>query len=392
MDGNNFIGGTVRIGAIDARPDSLAAESGTPAVSIACHENEVPAFVEAELERLYGNIFSTLVHFRTYGGLPTDLSTYVVRKNNVIVTLLLFRRHDGRLDVINEGITIEEEDVRRFAEYVFGTFSTVNVISFHAANVGKVKLRFPFQRFNCSEDIVVSLPESAQEYLARLGKSTRNYIQRYEKKLRRRFPSFAFKVYEGNEINEQDLRDIVRLNRIRMAGKDKVSSNDDEEMARIIALSKASGLVGVATIDGRVCAGVINYRAGANCFMPVIAHDPEYNDYRIGTIGCYLTICECIKRGCKEYHFLWGRYGYKYRLGGVQRDLDHLAIYRSRLQFLLHARMALKLAFDGYGRQARKWLQSTAAAPGEGGFLTKAIRSVIDCLRNLKRLSGRELR
>src|SRR5207245_3753907 len=119
---------------------------------------------------------------------------------------------------------------------------------------------------------------------------------------------------------------------------------------------KMYGLVGVATVDGRVCAGVICSRSAANYFMHVIAHDPTYDEYRLGKLCCYLTICECINRGGKEFHFLWGRYEYKYRLLGVQRDLDHLTVYRSRAQFLLNGNLVLKNAYKGYGRQAKRWL------------------------------------
>jgi hypothetical protein len=356
-------------------------------IATACYDNEVPAFVEAELERLYGHIFCSLVHFTAYGGLPADTSTYVVRKNNRIATIFLFRRKGTRVSVINEGMTLDDEDTKRFASHIFAAYKSVNVISFNAVQGDIANLPFPWQRFACTEDIVAALPDSREAYLASLGKSTRSYIHRYENKLRRSFPSFSLKVYEQKEINAQDIHAIVQMNRARMTAKAKVSSNDDEEMARIIAMVRACGLVCVATIDGRICAGVIHYRLGSNFFMPVIAHDAQYNDYRLGTICCYLAICECLARGCKEYHFMWGRYDYKYRLGGVQRDLQHLALYRSRVQLLRNADMALGIALDGRLRQMKLWVEDQLRQQGQGGTVSHAVFRVVNRLRGLKRLT-----
>jgi hypothetical protein len=358
-------------------------------IAINSYVNEVPPFVEAELERLYGHPFSSLIHFRAHGGLPADTSTYVVRKKNHISTIYLFRRDGGRVQVVNEGMKLDEEQVKLFASHIFSAYKSANVISFHAVPTDIRKLGFPYQRFICTEDIVAALPDSREAYLASLGKSTRSYIHRYENKLRRSFPSFSLKVYERDDIREQDIRTIVQMNRTRMAAKSKVSSNDDEEVERIIAMARESGVVCVATIDGRVCAGVIHYRLGANFFMPVIAHDAQYNDYRLGTICCFLAICECIARGCKEYHFLWGRYEYKYRLGGIQRDLDHLVVYRSRMQQLLNADVAVRAVFEGRLRQTKQWLQDRLKHQGQDGLMSRIVFNLLNDLRALKRLTAR---
>jgi hypothetical protein len=363
----------------------------TDDVSIHCYDNEVPPFVEAELERLYGHIFSSLIHFRAYGGLPGNTGAYVVRRNNSIVTIFLFVRERSRVRVINEGMKLHDEDVKRFADYVFATYRSVNVISFHAVLAEIRMLPFPYQRYTCTEDIVAIVPGSREAYLASLGKSTRSYIHRYENKLRRSFPSFCLKVYEKEEVRDEDVRAITKMNRERMAAKAKMSSNDDEETERIIALAKESGFVCVATIDGHVCAGVIHYRLGPNFFMPVIAHDAQYNDYRLGTICCFLSICECIARGCREYHFLWGKYEYKYRLGGIQRDLHHVAVYRSPLHLLLNADMALKIAVDGRLRLAKQWLQEQVKQQGRGGLAPRTVFHMANGLRSLKRLGARSL-
>jgi hypothetical protein len=318
----------------------------TEDVSIICHENQVPPFVEAELVRLYGHIFSSLLQFRVYGELTADTSTYVVRRAGVVVTLLLYRREKNLVKVLNQSIRISNDDMRRFADHIFSIYPSVTTISFHAVQPDIDGLRYPHQRFNCADDIVIALPDAQQAYLASLGKNMRRNIRRYTDRLTRSFPSFHVEFHACENADEQQIRTIIGFNRARMAGKNKVSTLDELESDRIVQLTKACGLLSVAMIDGRICAGGIAYRIGDNFFLYVIAHDPAYDDYWVGILTCYLTICECIARGGKAFHFLWGRYDYKFALGAVLHTLDHVDVYRSWTMYMLNSHTIARTALD----------------------------------------------
>lgn len=360
--------------------DASDSAIGSEGITIACYENYVPLFIAAEMERLYENIFSSVAQFRVYGGKAKHTSTYIVRKCHKIITAFLFQKENGKVQVCNEVIKVNDDDVNRFANYIFARYNDVTVVSFRAVHADICKLSFPYQRFNYSEDIVVTLPATEQEYLSSLGKNTRRNVKRYTDKLMRKFPSFNFSVHVKGDVEERNIADIIRLHRARMTEKQKVSAIDDEEVSRMISLVKEYGLVGVATIDGRVCAGAICFRVGANYFMSVIAHDPEHDDCWIGVLCSYMTICECIARGGKEFHFLWGQYPYKYTLLGVQRDLDHLDVYRSYPYLLLNGGMALRAVYRGYIRQAHLWLHRVE---NDDSFISQL---AIKCLRHLGRL------
>jgi hypothetical protein len=348
---------------------------------VMCYENEVPDFVALEMDRLYGNFFSSLAALELDEEKSKGINTYVVRKDQQFVAILLFLIEDGRVKVLNEVIRIDSDDIALFARYIFAAFKNVNVISFKAIETDIQKIAFPHQRFNYSEDIAMSLPGTQQEYLASLGKNTRRNIKRYTDKLKRSFPSFDYKVYEKDDVDERQIRDIVALNRERMASKQKTSSLDKQETQNIIERTKSCGLVGIATINDKICAGAISYCTGDNYFLDVLAHDLTYNDYWIGILCCYMTICQCITRGGKEFHFLWGRYDYKFTLGATLRDLDYVVVYRSRLQFFLNGDFALKIALSGYVRKAKIWLNY------KGSFLSKVLLKIINWLRILKRFN-----
>lgn len=368
--------------AVDVSTPSVVVPQGAslPEVCIECYENEVPYFAEMALQQLYGNLFSSLAYGRVYGYLD-GASTYVVRKGDAIASVWLFRREGRQIRVLNEGIRLERDEVIRFANHVFAAYSSVCVVRFHAVQAQRWQLPMPCQQYNCLEDTVLALPHDASDYLAGLGKSTRSYIHRYLNKLRRDFPTFRFEALSASQMDPDQLLRVIEFNRSRMQGKGKISRNDEESAQRIIRLAQECGFAGIVTIDDKVCAGTINYRVGDNYFLEVLAHDPLYNDYRLGTLCCYLTVCECIARGGKEYHFLWGQDEYKSRLGGVQRDLDHLVLYRSHLHMLANSGTVARNYKDALERKARLWLRG---ARRENKLIARVITAALQRLRALR--------
>jgi hypothetical protein len=326
--------GTTRI------EETGASGAGRGGVTISCYENDVPAFIEAEMERIYGSLYSSLMQFRVYDN-GRDTSTYIVRENGIVTTVLLFQQEGDKLRVVNEVFALGEKDINRFAHYVFATFPAVAVISFKAIDGNIERLDFPAQHYNVLEDIVIVLPESADAYHAQLSSSMRRHVKRYTRKIDEAKPDWQFKVYSRDEIDEATIRAVIELNRMRMAGKNKESGIDEKETTRLIKMARECGMIGVIVVDGKIRSGTLCFRIGANYFLNVIAHDPQYDEYWLGTLGCYLTARECIARGGKEFHLLWGRYNYKFMLAGVQRDLNNAVIYRSRAQMWRHAGVVL---------------------------------------------------
>jgi hypothetical protein len=353
-------------------------------ITISCYENEVPSFVEAEMDQLYQHINSSLSHFGVRRR-AREASTYIVRRGNQAIAILLFKREKGKVSVINELIKIEEEELLRFANYIFTTCKSVSTISFSFIQKDVRRLPFPCQQFNSSEDIVLTLPATPKEYFASLGKNMRRNIKRYMETLTHDFPSYRYQVYEKEEIGEQEIREIINLNRTRISGKNIVFGITQEETAWIVELVKTCGLVGIATIDGRICGGAIAFRIGENYFMHIIGHDPKYNEYSLGILCYYFTICEGILRGGKEFHFSWGRYEYKYRLLGVQRDMASLDIYRSYKSYLLNTDVVLKNAVKTYMQRTKMQILDMER---QTSFTARLLTKAIKFLRRIKRLKS----
>jgi hypothetical protein len=317
---------------------------------ISCYINEIPSYIKVEMERLYQNAFSSTAAEHVNN---SNTSTYVVSLAGRPTTIFLFQLKKEQVRVLNTAIKIKPDEIHQFTNYIFGQYKSVTSIIFRSIQTDRLNLSLPYQQFNSSEDIVLTLPDTAKTYSENLGKNMRRNIRRYSENLLHRFPSYQFQVYEKEQINEQHMRDIIDLNAVRMQGKNKLSMIDDKHTNWVIQMAKTYGCIGVATIDARVCAGVICSRVGDNFFMDIIAHDPAYNEFSLGTLCCYQMICEAITRGGKEYHFLWGQGDYKYWFLGVQKDLDDLTVYRSWMHCFLNPGLMLHNEFTSYIRKAK---------------------------------------
>ena len=325
-----------------------------------CFENEVPSFVKPELERLYGSLYSSLPELQV-GGKLEDASTYVVRQGGDIVTLLLFRRNGRLVEVLNEVIELDGSDLARFTAFIFENYPSSDAVSFRAVRIAGAPVPFVHQRFPYLEDFVAMLPGTEAEYVAGIGKSSRRSLRRHMQKLEEQVESYRLVVCEGSAIDPVWIADTAGFNRACMAGKKKVSGLDALETDRLVRLAGHCGLGCFMTIDGRVAAGSLSFRAGNNYFMRLLAHDPAYNAFGLGMLCCLLTIQECIKRGGNEFHFLWGRYDYKYQFQARERCLERIVMYRSRLHALRNAGLFMRIAAQGYAKRAKDWLHGGSA-------------------------------
>jgi hypothetical protein len=326
--------------------------------------DEAPAFLEQELNRLYGIRYSCLPCFKLYGSWD-QVRVYVACRAGIAVAVFLFRCDNGRAVVLNEGMKVSEEDVNRFASYLFRNHEGLSLVAFNYVETAARRFAFPFQRAPCGQDTVLELPASAEAYTASLGSGTRLTLNHRLNRIRRDLPGFAFAVYEKQEVPVHVIRDLIRLDRLRMEHKGQVSLVDAAEEERIIAYVALCGFVSAATSGGKVCAGAITYRHGSNFTARVLAHDPAWGGYRLGFVCAWLTICECIKAGNSRYfYFGWGQDDYKRHLGGSDRQLVHLALFRSRLHVLGNAGAALGALLDGCAFRVRRRLLDATRRKG----------------------------
>jgi hypothetical protein len=323
---------------------------------ISIYDGRLPFELGADLERLYQNVFTSSAKFEADGEWG-DACSYVSVMSGTIRAIFVFRRTHKSVNVLNRVFSVTFAEIDQFARAIFFAYSAVSMIRFEAVQSSLVGLGFPHQQYNCLENIVVTLPSSTTAYFGALGKNTRASLKKYQKRISAELAGFRCDIYEKGDVPEDCVRAIIALSATRITNKKMKSSHTAEKTAQLIRLLNEYGSVLVATINGRVCGGVICTYFGGNFFMHVVAHDSDYDAYRLGKVCTFLSIQAAIERGAREYHLLWGRYEYKYRLLGIQRDYDRILIYRSKLRMALNLPIYLLVALRGTGRKIRIWLR-----------------------------------
>ncbi len=342
-----------------------------PVLSVEYHDKVVPAHVEQVLHTLYGNLHSSMPHFRVYGGLE-DASTFILRTNQEIVAVFLFSMEDNKIRVLNEGMEVDELAIMQFANFIFQRYKSVDLISFNGIAHSLKRLDFPFVQCFCTDDSVVSLPNSIDAYLQSLGKSTRKNIKQYLNRLQRDYPSFDFSVHDGRTVDEQLIRKIISLNRIRFDKKGKVSAITPMDEDRIIQMIRACGIVGCISIDGEPAGGSLVYCIGQHYHSWLKAHDPVYDDYRLGLISSFLMIGECIRRGGKTYHLMWGREPHKALLNSELRNFFNVTVYRNHAAALRNCGTLFRHIYQHNLRQGKIWLLEMERSSGTFSYPLKA--------------------
>lgn len=310
------------------------------------YEQQVPGFVEHELDRLYGARYASMPHLMRKGGLA-GASTFVIRECGAIVALLVFVRRQGVVTVLNEGMTIDAGHIACFAACVFRRDRAAQVIRFEAVEARLPQPGLLRQCLPCAIDSEMALPPTSEAWLATLNGKFRNKLKRYITALEQAEPSFEFAVHERAGVEPEHVRAIIELNRRRMDIKHKVSTIDGVEAQHIVDYVRERGFVGVARIGGRVCAGVILYRLGKNFSLRILAHEPAYHHLNLGSACFYLTLKHAMDAGGGgRFFFGWGEEPFKSRFGARPRQLNRILIYRSALAAARHGALGLRALRD----------------------------------------------
>lgn len=350
-------------------------------VTISCDESVLPPFIEQELDQLYQQLNSSLMHHVVRKKAKTA-STYIARKDGQPIAIFLFTRERQRIDVINEMIDIPGEELERFSRYIFSRYASARQLSFSLIGNDIGRLSLPYQQHDRSEDIVLMLPRTPTAYLESLSPKTRRNIRRYLRAIKHDYPTFRHETTVGAAIPEQHLQDLIQLKKKNIGDKNLRFGLAEEELSWIVRQARLTGLVTVALINEKVCGGSIALRVGEHYFGQVISYDPAYQKYSPGILCTYLTVCAQILHGGKESHLCWGRYQYKYKLAGIQRDRASLDIYRSRAAWWRHAGEILIKKIRTMLKNGKNWLLDQEH---EEGKTAQAVSRLVGILRKIKR-------
>ena len=313
-----------------------------------------------------------------------NASTYVRYADEVPAAILVFNIVKKKICVLNESICLPSEEIQLFTNEIFLRYKNIDVVSFHAIETNDHNFSAPYQLYPYLSDMWMPTPTSPEAYLKSLDPRTRQNIGRSLRNIQKHFRSFAYDVLEKDDVCELTIRKIIAFNRARLFSKGEVSSVNEPELQRIVAITRESGLVGIATINGHICGGQICYRFGTNFVFRATGHDTAYDSYGLGFLGTYMIFCACIERGAKSINMGWGTLGYKFKLGGIQRNLKNLLVFRSKMSYVLNVRLIAKSSIDAAARRLRHFIKRSSQAEGGASAVSMWLINRMRTLRKLK--------
>jgi hypothetical protein len=336
---------------------SVLPRARDPGLDREFHRWPLPGYVWPALERRYHSIFCAEPQLRIHGGLTSRIEAWVSRRDGQIKTLVLFERLGRCARVLNEVFEISEDELREFADAVFAHHRELLAVTIRSAFFDGSRSRYPCWSFEVSEDYQLSLPRSAEDWLASLSPQTREKFRAHLRRAQRRQPGLVFRTITGSAIDEAQVQRVIEFNRARMLRKHRRFGMSEAEQGYLRQMMRERGLLSVIEIDGEIRAGLLCTLAGDDLYMHVIAHDPAFDELRLGFLCCALTIQDAIDRRLRRFHFLWGRYDYKTRLGGERRPLSQVLLLRGPLACLTRPKLLLAHLFAHLFSVARAWLR-----------------------------------
>jgi CelD/BcsL family acetyltransferase involved in cellulose biosynthesis len=178
---------------------------------------------------------------------------------------------------------------------------------------------------------VVSLPQTADQFLNSLPRQLRHNLNYYHRKL----DAFKdVKIERANEDNFPELFDaFVSLHEARWQMKNMPGVLCGENLrhfhheAGAGFLSNGALRLYALRVDRHVVACLYAFHHARRTYYYLSGFDPEFKQYSPGTILVAHAIAEATHERAKEFDFLRGREPYKYKWGAVDRS-----IYRKQLE------------------------------------------------------------
>lgn len=323
--------------------------------------NGLPVEYESFLMEKYGSFITTCryieIYYATY-----DINYLLVQDNGNLSELLVFGIKGNTCLCFNSLVSLDQDVLSEFIKKIFEKYSEIKKIKIDASyknyDLSKSVLFFK------SDDQILNLPSTIDDYYLELGSKTRKHIKARNIKLINEFKNVNFVVEYGAEIEKNVVDKIIQFNRERMKQKGKVSGISDDYKTNIYNYSQHYGCVAYLELDGSIVAGCIATIVNKKIFLHVISHDENFSRYNVGEVCVFNLIQTSIDKGLSTFHFLWGQSELKRRFLAKSHILFSYFIYRTySLDFFICKLKITVLEF------LNRFKQSKASIPVRNGII-----------------------
>lgn len=197
----------------------------------------------------------------------------------------------------------------------------------------------------------VVLPETWEEYTARLGKKMRSNLSYYDRLLPKTFEGAEVRLAEEQELPEA-MAALFDLHQKRWNARllpGVMGGTKTQEFHRAVAerFHKRGWLrLHLTRVEGRTVAALYCFSHRGHYYYYLGGFAPELAKYSLGTVLTAHAMRQAIAEGCEEFDFLRGNEPYKYRWMPEVRFNARLLVPRPRS---LRSRALLRLnRFERY--------------------------------------------
>ena len=286
----------------------------------------IPTAYESYLIEKYGSFFTTCRYMEVYYT-SFDINYMLVYKNNNLIDLLIFGNKGNTSHCFNSLVTIDQDVITTCTKELFERYPAIKKIEI-VASYKDYTLKNTILNSK-SDNNILELPSTMDDYFMSLGSSTRQTIKNRKVKLLKEHTDVNFVTKYGTEIDEKIIDEIILLNWDRMKHKGIKPSVDASYKNNIYKYAQSYGCVAYIEIDGVIAAGCICSILNKGIFGHVNTFDNNFSRYNPGELIAFYLIQTSIEKGLSTFHFLWGKSDLKKRLLAEPHVLFSYTIFRT---------------------------------------------------------------
>ena len=294
-------------------------------ISIECLKG-LPLNYESFLFEKYDSYITTCryieIYYSTY-----DINHMLVYEDDVLEDLLIFGNVGNTTQCFNSLVTINQYVISECIYKIFEIYPSIKKVIIDASYNSYALRRSVL--FFVSDNYVLKLPSTVDEYYSKLGSSTRQTIKNRRVRLMRDYPDAKFVAKFGPEIDQTVVNRIVQLSIERLKIKGRIPTIDNIYIENLYKYSQHYGFVSYLEIDGVIVAGNISTLLDKGVFGRVTAYDNKFSKYNVGELCSFYAIQTSIEKGLTRFNFLWGESDLKKRFLAKPHFLFSYIVYRT---------------------------------------------------------------
>ena len=285
-----------------------------------------PIEYESFLIKKYDSFVTTCKYLEIFYS-AIDIHYMLIHENNSLIDVMVFDNKGNTALCLNSLAQLDINILGVFTQNLFKNYPSITKIEF-SSTYSNNQLDKSILTVR-SDDYVIKLPPSIDNYFQQLGSSTRSNVKKHKNKFLREYPQANFVTKIGDEIDESTIDKIIRLNFERIISKKEVPHADHTQTNKHYRYAQHYGCVTYIEIDGLIVAGCIAYMSNESMYSNFLSHDNNYSKYNAGQLCMLYLIQVSIERGFSTFHLLSGECEYKTRFLAKPYPLYSNIVYKT---------------------------------------------------------------